>query len=256
MFLGSSMLYSKKNSNFPIKLFVAASLLALFLFVLLYLLYLAYSGYQKGDYYHQGASSRPEGKYYLNTDFEQTDPFITRNPSLEDMLAGPVISSADPSYGSSGATIDIVLFSDYTCSFCKKQEEIIKQIADDDSRVRMVRKDYPLSDPESDSFRAAVAARCAREQSAFWDYHDLLYSAFDFSRNKFISYAKEAGLDADEFDSCLDSQAASNAVKDNIIEANALNITGVPFLYINNQEVMGDISRNDLDRIIEIELNR
>jgi len=246
----------RKKSGFPLGLFVAASLLALFLFVLLYLSFLAYTGYTDYGYDTKEPDKQSEDKYYLNKDFKQTDPFITRRPQLQDMLAGPIVSAEDPSYGDRSARVDLVIFSDYTCRFCAKQEQKVKNIAQEQSGVRVIRKDYPVRDTKSDSFRAAVAGRCAQAQSAFWDYHDRLYRENDYSRAKLVEYASDLGLNTDLFRECLSGSKARTLVEDNIAEANALDITGVPFLYVNDQEVMGDISQEDLKRIIQVELNR
>jgi protein-disulfide isomerase len=54
----------------------------------------------------------------------------------------------------------------------------------------------------------------------------------------------------------MDSGRTKQLINDNIEEANALAITGIPFFYINNQEIMGETTYDELERIVKIELNK
>jgi len=200
---------------------------------------------------------RENTRYYLNEDFKNNDPYMTVNPDLEDMLTGPIISPLDPSMGNNGAKVDLVIFSDFMCSYCAEQEKVLKEvIAGYDGKVRLIWKDYPESKPESASYQAAVAGRCAQEQGKFWEYHDALYAADSgLNRDTFLQISDMLSLNRSAFEKCLDSDKAKLLVDDNIDEANALDITGVPFVYVNDQEIMGGINADNLKRIIDIEMN-
>ncbi len=72
--------------------------------------------------------------------------------------------------------------------------------------------------------------------------------------NVFSDIAKSLSMDMDSFEECLSEKGGRTRVRDNILEANALQIKGVPFVYVNSQEIMGEINIEDLERIIDIEL--
>ena len=110
-------------------------------------------------------------RLFLNTDYQHKDPYTTKIPNLRDMLTGPIITDLDPSLGDYNSPVTLVLFSDFECSYCAKQEETLKEVMAKHD-VRLVWKDYPSSDRESMSFRAAVAARCAQVENAFWEYQN------------------------------------------------------------------------------------
>ncbi len=245
-----------KQQNFPTKLFIAASLATFVLFaLLLFFIKINLASNAKNDAGQQAGSN---DKYYLNENYEENDPFITKIPSLKDMLTGPIISQRDPMLGNNSAQIAIVEFSDYECGFCQKQEQALKQIIDQyDGKVKLIWKDFPEKDENSISFQAAVSARCAQKQNQFWAYHDLLYeNSNNLSKEKFLELANNLNLNLDKFNDCLTSESAKNLVQDNIKEANALDINGIPFIYINDQEVMGEINFEVLKIIVEIELNK
>jgi len=193
--------------------------------------------------------------YYLNTNFSQNDPLLTRRPSLKDIFAGPIISSLDPSLGQENAPVVIVEFSDFTCEYCQNQEEVIKKVISVyKDKLKLLWKDYPDSNINSISYKAAVAARCAGEQNKFWVYHDALFKEGIKDNNTFLKFASELKLNENKFNDCLNSGRSQLLINDNIKEANALDITGVPFVYINDQEVMGEATYEELERIIKIEL--
>ncbi len=199
-----------------------------------------------------------EGTFYLNQNFKQKDPYITRNPSLETMLLGPIITSLDPSKGSEKTDVNLVYFSDFRCDYCFERESDLKKIEEQyGDRVKIVWKDYPEEKKDPLSFQASLAARCAQDQDKFWEYHDLLFeNNNNFGNEVFLKLAKEVNLDIDDFGKCLDEKHGRTRVRDNIIEANALGIIGIPFIYINSQEVMGDISLENLQEKIEFELSK
>lgn len=240
-----------KKNGVDTTLFIVSSLVAFVMFGSLYLVILNL-GKSAVD-----PSPLVSDKYYLNTEYRVGDPLITKQPSLRDILAGPIISANDPSFGRIDAPVTIVTFSDFQCSFCYEQEKGLKEaIGDNKDNIRMIWKDYPdMSSQNSESYKAAVAARCAGEQGKFWEYHDLL---FDNNQNlydgTYARIAQEIGLNGSEFKKCQQSEEVKNKINENVTEANALGISGVPFVYINDQEVLGQSSAEELMRLIDLEM--
>ena len=239
--------------QFPTKLFVAASLAT---FILLVVFFFLLKINVASDFTKQKANSAD--KYYLNKNYSEGDLLTTKVPSLKDMLAGPIISNLDPILGEKNAPVALVYFAVFECNFCQQQEQILKQImADYQDRVRLIWKDYPENNEDSLSWQAAMAARCAQQQSNFWPYHDLLYqNNNNLSQLTFLNLADQLNLDRKDFVKCLDDDSVKQMIKDNIEEANALAIGGVPFIYVNDQEVTGEISLEKLKKIVEIELGK
>ena len=231
---------------------------ALAVFLILGALYIFFS-VNNYSYYSPPTNRGGEADTYFFKDKPvEADPFITRVPRLEDILAGPIISVRDPSLGNIEAPVTIVYFSDFYCRFCAEQEETLKKVvAKWPEKVRLIWKDYPESSQTSVSYQAAVSARCAQEQEQFWAYHDLLFQSVDeLSQNKFLSLADELNLDKDKFSVCLKTNKVDNLINDNIEEANALGINGIPFIYINDREILGEISFTEIEQLIKIELER
>jgi len=235
------------KQNFSVKLFVLASLANFILLATLLVFSKVYFGSNikvdsKENNIHYSASQ---------------DPLITKVPTLKDLLDGPIINNLDPNIGSDEAQVVIVIFSDFECQYCHSQEKVLAQVlANYEDKVRLIWKDYPSSDPDSKSFKAAVAGRCAGEQGKFWSFHDLLFASRDLDGSMFIKLAQELGLKEKTFSKCLEDIEIYKLIYDNIIEAQALDINGVPFIYVGKQEVLGEISYEELKRMVEAELKK
>ncbi|MEA3464185.1 MAG: thioredoxin domain-containing protein [Patescibacteria group bacterium] len=242
-----------KKSNFPTALFVAASL-AIFILcgVFFFIIKINFINNIANQPAKQPSST---DKYYLNKNYSEGDLLITKVPELKDMLTGPIITDVDPNLGAKNAPVTIVQFSDFECDFCHEQGEILKQILNKhQAETKLIWKDYPKNNEDSISFQAAVAARCAQKQNQFWAFHNLLYqNSNNLTQLKFLNFADQLNLNRAKFVKCLDNDNIKQLIKNNIKEANALNIKGIPCIYVNDQEVIGEITIKKLSKIIEIE---
>jgi len=155
----------------------------------------------------------------------------------------------DPVKGDPDAPITIIEFSDFQCPFCLRfytqtlgdlQENYI-----DTGKVKLVYRDLPLDSLHPNARPAHIAAECADEQNAFWDYHDILFeSQSEWSRlssedlsAKLNEYATILELDAPSFGSCLSSQEIADEVNADSLDARKLGASGTPTFFIGNDEV-------------------
>ncbi len=183
---------------------------------------------------------------------KQADPLITKVPKFEDTITQPIWQSTDPHLGASNTPVTIVIYTDYECQYCGSLEEISqKMVKKFKGKVSLMHKDFPDPNQCSASYQAAVAARCAQEQNQFWSFSQALYQKDVLATSTFLQIAKNLGLDLNQFKACLKSQRLKNLIEDNIFEANALGISGVPYLFINNKEFMGQMSEKELETTIK-----
>jgi protein-disulfide isomerase len=242
-----------KKENLPMIIFMAISLVAFLVFGLIYIILLP-----RIINNNEASASVNSDKYYLNKDFKNDDPYITKNPTLKDILKGPIISKNDPWLGAETAPVTIVYFSDFTCNFCHNEEQIFKKIASDyKTQVRLIWKDYPETDKNSISYKSAIAARCALAQGKFWQFHDSLFSVQSgLKEDDFFTIVKSLNIDNGQFKKCYANQETSKSVDDNMEEADALGIVGIPDIYVNDKEVMGEVGYEELRGMVEEELGK
>ena len=105
------------------------------------------------------------------------------------------------------------------------------------------------------AFKAAKAANCALEQGRFWEYHDTLFAnqdALDVEDLK--RYAAALGLNAAEFDTCVDEGTFRDRVQRDMDEGIRYGVCSTPTVFINGRPVIGVASLEVYDRIIREEL--
>lgn len=155
----------------------------------------------------------------------------------------PIAIEAYRTVGSPGAPVTIVEFSDYECPFCKKfTTEILPSIKEqyvDTGKVRFVFSDFPL-EIHPNARAAAIAARCAGEQNAYFAYHDRLFAnSKNLSHENFLRIATDLGLDVGVFSQCLDDQKHQASLDADIGAAKELGVKGTPSFLVNGQLVTG-----------------
>lgn len=246
---GNNMFKFLDKKNPPTKAFVTFSLLLLFIFTLLLLYFMG--SYEKNQN-NTGLEAIRINEF--NPIDISDDPYITYFGDKENKELKPVISKYDPKYGPEEAKVNIVYFGDYTCSYCLKQIDMIKAVVDDREDINLIWKDYPEENISSNSWKGALAGRCAQSQNKFWEFLDLYssqYSIFStqngLNQDEFNSFifglAEATDLNMNKFKSCYNDLEHSDVLTVSVTEARALKLPGVPYTYINDREMLGEFDR-------------
>lgn len=166
--------------------------------------------------------------------------------------AASLSPSASPSAGrisafASGRTIGrpdapmtIEIWADFQCPFCGLFTHAVEPSLVLDyaavGRARIAYRDFAFLGAESTD--AAVAARCADRQGAFWRYHDLLFASQrgenqgTFARANLLQLAGFAGLEGAPFASCLDDSAVRAAVESETERGRSFGVTSTPTIRV------------------------
>jgi len=118
-----------------------------------------------------------------------------------------------------------------------------------------VHRNFPLTSIHPEAMPAAKAALCAEDQGAFWPYHDKLFSdEYGLSRNAYIQYAGDLGLDEDAFDTCLDSGKFDDYIQEDMDFSLNLGVRSTPTFFINGIAVVGAQPFDVFKQVIDQEL--
>ncbi len=174
------------------------------------------------------------------------------NPPVPPVLK--ISTENQPLKGNANAAVTIVAFTDFECKSCAPaQTTLDKLLTEYDGRVRLVVRDYPLTQ-HAKAQKAAEAAEAARAQGKYWEYAALLYanqSALDVAQLK--EYASRIGLDRAKFDAALDGGTFAEEVRRDILDGQRAGVAGTPVIFVNGRRA-ADSSYETLKTAIEAAL--
>jgi protein-disulfide isomerase len=185
-----------------------------------------------------------------------TNPF---KPDLDKLK-----TDFQPSIGTPGAPVVIVLFSDFQCQYCREEAKMIRAelIKNYSTQVRLYFKDFPLETIHPWAKPAAIAGRCVFKQTptTFWDYHDWVFekqgeiTAENFN-DKFTEFAQSKSLDAAQLNACRLAPPAAGDVDRSVAEGRSLGVNSTPTLFVNGRKIPYSITWENLKQVIEFEIN-
>lgn len=194
------------------------------------------------------------------------DAYVSPEAQAEPTPSGPVEVDTEGAYsiGSADAPVVIVEFTDYQCPFCSRHFlETYPQIkADyiDTGKVRYVFMDFPLSNIHPQAQQAAEAGRCAGDQGAYVEMHDMLFArqgewnGRGDAADLFTDYAVELGLDETAFAACMDGRTHETTVLADLEQGSRLGITGTPAFFLNGNFLSGaqpyEVFRNAIETLL------
>lgn len=186
---------------------------------------------------------------------------VGENPFKADLAR--LKTEFQPSMGTPGATVVLVVFSDFQCGYCKEEAKMLRAnlLAAYPKQVRLYFKDYPLEQIHPWAKMASIAGRCVFRQNptAFWDYHDWVFEnqgqiGAESLKRMVLDFAQSKNLDALQLSQCLDTRATEAEINRNVAEAQALGINSTPTLFINGRRLQGQLAWPDLRALIDLEI--
>jgi protein-disulfide isomerase len=146
-----------------------------------------------------------------------------------------------PVLGKSSAKVKIVLWSDFQCPYCKRMAESLETLVKSDtSKYALYAKDLVVHPTAMIEHQAALAANA---QGKYWEMHDLLFknqqelmqvgSDPGGMKTKLEEYAKQIGLNVDQFKADLEKEDFKAAIEADKKEAQAIPIDSTPTVFVN-----------------------
>lgn len=186
-----------------------------------------------------------------------TEEVVAENQPTQEIRRYDVSEDDDPVYGPDTAKITIIEFSDFECPFCRRwHTEVWPQLrAEYPDQIRLVYRDFPLTNIHPNATPAASAANCAGDQDMYWEYNDLLYSGRqNLNMTGFLAYAGELDLDITVFTECIESGRYNSEVMADLEYAANLGVSSTPTFFVNGIPIIGAQPFEVFSQLIESEL--
>ena len=153
-----------------------------------------------------------------------------------------------PSFGTPGAPVTLVVFSDFQCPFCREEAKTIREQLPKEfpTEVRIYYKEFPLTSIHPWAMKSAVAGRCVfrAKPEAFWDYHDWIFDkqadiTAENVTSKILEWAGVKGLDTLALTRCMETSATEPEVRKNMAEGLSLGVDRTPTMFLNGRPLEG-----------------
>jgi len=180
--------------------------------------------------------------------FRLSDAFRPTQESGK-VLVRPVDPRRDHVWGDPDAPLTIVEYGDFQCEFCLKASGSVQQVLEElgDQAFRYVWRHAPLTRFHPNALAAAEASEAAALQGKFFEFERALFTDQDNQLpSHIIRRAQELGLDIEQFERDLASAEVAARVRDDMLDAEAMDITAVPTFFINGRRHVGPYDARSL----------
>ena len=156
-----------------------------------------------------------------------------------------------PVAGNPDGNISIIEWSDYNCPYCRKLEPELRQVIQDDGKVRLVLKDWPILGPVS--VTAARIALAAKFQDKYHQAHDAMMGVSSrLTESRINELLASVGVDMDRLKGDLTAHGKDidAILKRNNEQAEAFGFNGTPSFIVGKYRVPGALSMAEFEQVI------
>ncbi|MCI0479561.1 DsbA family protein, partial [Candidatus Uhrbacteria bacterium] len=151
------------------------------------------------------------------------------------------------------AKVTVTEYLDYQCEGCAQFDAVMGRVREAYAgRVRFVVRHFPLVEGHPFSKGASIAAMCAQRQGAFFAYSSTLFThQAALARADLEGYARDLGLDAAAFTSCLDDPTVADLVMADRRQGQELGVRQTPSIFLNDAMLSGIPSETEFRSLID-----
>jgi protein-disulfide isomerase len=170
------------------------------------------------------------------------------------MQAGPL---GDQAMGQDNAPVTIIEYASLTCSHCAHFAEgtfpKLKEKYIDTGKVRFIFREFPFDPVAAGAF---MLARCAPKDKYFPVLHLLFEKQREWAVEKplgpLMAIAKQVGFTEESFKACLANQKVLDGIEwVRNRAAKDFKVDSTPTFFINGQKVSGNMSIDEMDKLIQ-----
>jgi len=158
-------------------------------------------------------------------------------------------SPADFVAGNPEGDVTVVEFFDYNCGWCKKSFPELTKLIEQDKKLRVVLKEFPIFGGDSDY--AAKAALAAKKQGKYWELHSALFQHEGKVTKEVVDeVANQLGLDMAKLTADMNAPEVTAVLDQNHALAQSLAINGTPAFIVDETVSPGYLEADALAGLI------
>ena len=168
---------------------------------------------------------------------QATDMLASNRKALETPFPGAWAGAKD-------GDATLVMFSDYSCGFCRSSVPDIERLLAEDKKLKIVWRELPILGPGSEL--AAREALTAAKQGKYMDFHRRMFAAGPPDAAKLSDVGKAIGLAANTHS----STEIDREIESNVALARTLGLTGTPSFVVGDRLLMGAVGYDALKKAV------
>lgn len=179
------------------------------------------------------------------------------NTNSKSELTVPIKADLEFSRGNPKSKVTLIEYGDFQCPACAQYEPIINQLLSEEGRkLHFVYRYFPLSNVHKNAKISAQAGFAANIQGKFWEISNKLYenqtewSESTNARDLFANYAKDLGINVEQFKTEMDSPPAAKFVSDSEAAAISLGLNSTPSFFLNGK-LINPAGFDDFKKLID-----
>lgn len=172
----------------------------------------------------------------------ETNKEAVAKGEAQDLRQVRAIDETDHFLGDLDAPVQLIIYDDFECPFCaqfyKTTEQIKEHFGD---QIVIAFRHFPLSFHPL-AMPAALSSECAAEQGKFWQMYDRLFADNMDKKMNILQFKQDAvdiGLDAAQFNQCLDQEEYKDKIFAQMAEGKLAGVNGTPGNFVNGQSLPG-----------------
>ncbi|MFK8040273.1 MAG: DsbA family protein [Rickettsiaceae bacterium] len=154
----------------------------------------------------------------------------TNKDTIEDVTNYPFMGNAD-------GKVIIVYFYDYNCGYCKKSDQVLKQLVENDANIKIIFKPLPLLGALSQYMARIDLAVYALEPEKFIKIHDDLMKLSDANQANIDSVLNANEINLEKIQNLINSDHISQLIDQDREIAMKLDIKRIPSYIINGTKL-------------------
>ena len=169
---------------------------------------------------------------------KRANVLVSRRQEILNPTEGTII-------GNPKGDVTVVEFFDYNCGYCKSMFQAMVEILKEDTKMRLVLKEYPILGPSS--VTASRAALASRKQGKYSDFHlALLGYKGSLTDSVVMVIAQNVGLDTRKLQEDMKDPAITEILVKNHNLADELGVEGTPQVIVGDAFLPGAVPKEEL----------
>lgn len=158
---------------------------------------------------------------------------------------------ATPFTGNEIGDVKIVMFSDYSCGYCKNSAPVLEQVLKQDKNLKLIIKEFPILGPASIVTAKAALAAYKLDKTKYAALHKQLFQQSLTSEKELLQLAKSVGIDGKSLLNEMLKPEYNQVVEANQVLASNLGINGTPAFIIDGVLYPGALQEDQLKDIVK-----